>query len=526
MFSWSAKGESAQPTAAPTEFGLRASQLATISAVLLAIAAFGLWIQLRIYPNHDVAWVLWGSRAMMHGAKYGRDIIEPNPPLAWYLSMPTTALAEWLNVPLDLPFRIMLALLGALSAASLVWLRPTRMDVSRALILAAVATFGMVVLVGREFGQRDPITMILVLPYLALAGRRIDGGPLPSARSRIAIGIAAGIGFALKPYFLAVPALIELALLAFGQKPRRLLRAENISVAAVVLVYAAWLFAFEQPYLRDVVPLAQEIYWSFNLPLIEVVIPVAVQLVCVVGFVALSFEKKDGLGLVLFASLCGFAFSDVIQMKSYSYHLMPVRTVALLLAVRFLVDRESSRTIRLAALGLSAVLVFLWWLPFKPWWSAARPGGALYAQIEQIDNSIARHARGGSFLVVAVRTYPSFPAGIYAPARYVSRTNGQWFLPAVVQLRSEGKPSTSVEKHARDFIMHDLAAKPTLVLVDTDSRGHTRGPANFDFLKFYEEDPKFREVWRSYREVEPVGSFRQFVLVQTHPPLSNAVAAQ
>ena len=139
-------------------------------------------------------------------------------------------------------------------------------------------------------------------------------------------------------------------------------------------------------------------------------------------------------------------------------------------------------------------------------WSKACPGGALYAQIEAIDNSIARHARGGSFLVVAVRTYPSFPAGIYAQARYISRTNGQWFLPAVAQARYEGHPSASAEMHARDFIMYDLRSKPTVVLIDTDSRGHTRGPADFDFLKFYEEDPNFRRVWAAYREVEPVDS--------------------
>ncbi|HEX6604787.1 MAG TPA: hypothetical protein VF027_07905, partial [Sphingomicrobium sp.] len=156
-------------------------------------------------------------------------------------------------------------------------------------------------------------------------------------------------------------------------------------------------------------------------------------------------------------------------------------------------------------------LVLLWFVKVGEWWVSAGPGGPRYAQIDRIDQSIAQHALNGRFLVVAVHPYPAFPAAIYTSARYVSRTNSQWFLPAVVQLRAAGRPSASVEQHARDFIMHDLGAKPTLVLIDTDSRGHTRGPADFDFLAFYKEDPKFRAEWAAYREIEPIDHFRQFV---------------
>jgi len=61
--------------------------------------------------------------------------------------------------------------------------------------------------------------------------------------------------------------------------------------------------------------------------------------------------------------------------------------------------------------------------------------------------------------------------------------------------------------------MHDLGSKPNLVLIDTDSKGHTNGPGNFDFLAFYKEDPQFRAEWNSYREIEQIGPYRQFVRV-------------
>jgi hypothetical protein len=427
--------------------------------------------------------------------------------------MPTTALAEWLRVPLDVPFRIALVLLGILSSASLIWLRPVGLTFNRSLAVAAVACVAMVVLVGREFGQREPITVILVLPYLALTARRFDGAATPSIFAMIAIGIAAGIGFAMKPYLLAVPALTELAVQFLGAKRAHLFRAENSAVAVTIAAYAFRLFLFEQPYLFFVIPLAREIYWSFNVTFTDLLMALALQLVGSFGFAILAFERRDGFGITMWCALCGFAFSYLIQSKCYSYHLMPVRTAALLLAARFSVDANISTKLRASAALLVAALTALWSVTFYYWWVDARPGGYLYRQINEINQSIERHARGGSFLVIAVRTYPSFPAGIYAPSHYISRTNGQWFLPAVAQLRVERRPSRLIEQHARDFILHDLAARPDLVLIDTDSRGHTRGPANFDFLAFYEEDPKFRTIWSSYREIEPIGKFRQFVRV-------------
>ena len=491
--------------------GQTVKQWALCVLALAVPTAVALAIQLSTYPNHDVAWVLWGTREMLQGAQYGRDIIEPNPPLAWYLSMPTTILAMALGVPLDWTFRIALALAGAVSAASLVWLRPLRMTFAQSIMLAVVAAIALVTLQGREFGQRDPVMMIAVLPYLALSARRFDGEPVPGLFARIAIGAIAGLGFALKPYFLVVPLLIEAILWVWGKKPQALFRSENVSAAVVILAYAGWLLAFEQPYLYEIIPLVRGIYWSFDHSTAFIFKQLWPLLVGVIPFAFLTFQRKDGLGIVLLAAFCGFVFSYLMQHKGYHYHLLPARTVSLLLVAGVALDESLAQRLRLAALALAAALCALWMVQFIWWWPRARPGGPLYSQIERINQSIARHAGGGHYLVITIRTYPNFPAGIYAPSRYASRTNAQWFVPAVSQLRANGLPAESIERHAREFILHDLRHKPGLVMVDTDSEGHTRGPRNFDILKFYEEDPAFRAEWRHYREIERINSFRQFV---------------
>ena len=73
------------------------------------------------------------------------------------------------------------------------------------------------------------------------------------------------------------------------------------------------------------------------------------------------------------------------------------------------------------------------------------------------------------------------------------------------------------DREARDFILHDLARRPGLVMIDTDSRRHTTGPSDFDFLAFYLEDPRFRRLWAGYREVKSLGQYRLFVLTGQAP---------
>lgn len=482
--------------------------------LLLALGlptALALAIQFSTYPNHDVAWVLWGAREMMHGAVYGRDIIEPNPPLAWYLSMPTDAMAAALHVPLDVPFKIALMIGGIASAACLIRLRPAQMDWQRSVLLAAVGITVLLTLEGREFGQREPLMIILVLPYLALGARLADGASVPGRAARIAIGVFGGLGFALKPYFLVVPLMIEGVLWFFGSKPRALFRWENVTAAAVILAYALWVFLFERTYLLQAIPLVREIYWSFDQPISKVAVQLTPVILGTLPFAVIAFRKRDGFGMIMAVAFAGFAFSYFIQNKGYDYHAVPARAVALLLVARFALDQRLERVLRIGAATLTALFLALWLVQFYRWWPEAHPGGPLHRQIERIDASIARHAAGDRFFVITIRTYPNFPAGIYAPAQYGSRTNAQWFLPAVMQLRTRGQPSPSIEKHARDFILYDLRKAPKLVLLDTNTRGHTQGPSHFDILGFYGEDPAFRREWGHYREIEPIGQFRQFV---------------
>ena len=419
-----------------------------------------------------------------------------------------------LGIPLDWTFRIAVALAAALSAGAFTRLLSNG-SLPRSLFLCAVTAVALMLLPGREFGQREHLAVLAALPYVALVSRRIEKNTAPSNGVAIAMGIAAGLGFALKPYFLAVPALVELGGQILTRRQLRLFRAENLAIGGVMLAYALVILIFEQDYLWQSVPLANEIYWSFNRALHWLWEPLLFRLMFIVPITAFAIYQRDAAAVLLTAACCGFIFSFIIQQKGYHYHLLPISVMTLVILAHLAVrsGRLVSVTAAVATAAMFAVLVE----PVAGWWNVNKPGGRRAAEIERIATSINAHAPNGKFLIVAVHPYPTFPTAIYTPAHHVSRTNSQWFMPAVVQIRSgltERRDSASIERHAREFILHDLAREPDIVLIDKDSVRHTEASKSLDLLAFYQEDEEFRALWRNYLEIEPIGNYRQFVRVK------------
>jgi hypothetical protein len=502
--------------------------------VLLAALASAYFLQSRTYLNHDVAWVLWGTRAMIHGAVFGRDIIEPNPPLAWYLAWPPVLLADRFGWPIDVIYRLWVFVWAGVSVAALRLtlkpLSPHLGDITQACICA---TAGLIVflLPGREFGQREHLALILILPYLGRAACLHAGcDRLHSQPGPILIGVAAGIGFAIKPYFYAVPLLIELAILYRHRSFRLAFRAETLSIAGVALLYLGVIFLWHRPYLDTAMPLASAIYWSFEMPLMDVLRPalVAAAALLLVGAQCAKLKERS-LPLIFLLAAAGFLVAHVVQMKGYPYHALPMISCTLL-ALSALWGRTTPRNTRLTCAaylcvaGLSLYSLGLWWVQFNRDFGA--DGRIFNSIIQAVNDEASRHegsgggswpngAKGG-FLAISSHPIPGFPTALYVNAPWTSRTNSQWFLPAIVALREGTHPPDPkllafVERQAQAFIQHDLAARPWLIFVDTGIGRHGMIGSNLDFLTLYGEYPAFRELWKAYSEAPAIGRYRVFV---------------
>jgi hypothetical protein len=201
------------------------------SLLLVAgIAALGalarLWPPLTI--NHDCGWYLFAGGRILDGAQPYVDVVDVNPPLILYLNAAVVALARGLGLAEIAVFQACVLLIVALSLALCARVLA---DTARSGALGVLAWL-LLGFAGYDFGQREHLLVASVLPWVLLAATRERGENVPRWLA-LTTGALAGLGCALKPFFLLVP-LFVLA----PARVKALRRPEQLAFAAVLLGYA------------------------------------------------------------------------------------------------------------------------------------------------------------------------------------------------------------------------------------------------------------------------------------------------
>lgn len=490
------------------------------------IMAGGVYLQSHVHINHDVAWILYSADRLLSGGRFGSDVIAANPPLAWWMTYPALVAKNALGIHPATAYRLEVFLLAAgmlWICHSLLYQRNTLSRWGHSLFLI-IASYWFFVGCYRDFGQREYLALLLTLPYLSACLLRIGNHDVPRWQA-VAVGIAAGVGLSLKPYFMAAFLCVELLVLLRTQKVMLLVRHESLAVVATILAYAGALLIWAPDYLTIAIPLIQPVYFGFEVPVAQVfqnvstaIAGLAVLLICA------RYRRLTGFECVLTAAAVGFLASYLIQMKGYSYHALPVHVLvslalAMVTADRFgrsapdmpniVYSKIAPAVLTAAILALNAATVINWYN------FANREDGFFGQRTDELANLIERHAAAGRFMALSTHPYPGFPTALHTTADWVSRTNSQLFLPAVAKLRSDRQSGGAVlldyaESHARDFLVRDLQMRPDLVLVDGAPRHHGISE-RFDLLAFYLQDKEIRELWRAYREAPSVSGYRVFI---------------
>ena len=186
------------------------------AAVLIALLGA---VAVIIRPaNHDVSWYLHMAGVMLNGGTAYVDAVDTNPPLIVMLTYLPAWGATLLGLTPAVAFYADVIALGLLCGVWCSSLARRLWPVASAAMQGLITT-GIVFLVlafpKGDFGQREHLTVIFVLPYVMAAAVRSIGGSLSTTEAVIA-GVAGAIGFALKPHFLLAWIAVEVALVMPG----------------------------------------------------------------------------------------------------------------------------------------------------------------------------------------------------------------------------------------------------------------------------------------------------------------------
>ena len=499
--------------------GRLAERLRAVARLLPALLPTLIFIPFVLAPplNHDVAAVLAFSERWLGGERLYVDLIDVNPPLIFVLNLIPAFIAARTGLDAVLALQLCLLALGAVIWGLCFRVRDRAGEgpSERALldVLPGLFIFGA----GYDFGQRETLMAACALPYVLAAARRVQG---VQPEGRMATAILAAIGFALKPYFLAIPALVELGV-ALSRPWRTTLRDPvPWTMAAVWLAYLAALPILFPAYLATVVPLV----WSFYLELgettpLNVLLKPRMTTVLVLLLPLLPLAARRGahaLPSMLALGGLGALVSAMAQHKGWSYHIAPIEMFATapatVLAARWF-DRIG--VVRPAIPAVLAALGFLYILANGE--LPAKEIGYSRSETAELVRQLRPQAEGGRVLVMSPNIAPIFPALNYLHATLTLPEMNMWLLEGAYRTCSAGGKryrevgEMGATEHAvYQGIAEDLARAPPAAIVIDRASGIPGCDGAFDFIAYFSRNPLFAEAFSHYEQTGQTGNYRVY----------------
>lgn len=479
---------------------------------IVAIYALSGLMQSTILFNWDASWLIHVTERLLAGGTYTKDFFEINPPMILYLYIPVVLLAKYAklsNMAALYYYLFTLASVSLLLCYYLIQKMFHKSQITRYFFFLSIV-ISYLILPVFEFGQREPIMLMLVMPYFLLSAYRLQGNT-PSTKLALIIGIMAGCGFALKPYFFITLVLVELYYLykrhgechaSFRwhdtQNARRI---ETITLFLIAIIYLLSVLLFHLDYLTTIIPIVRRTYYSgfdFSWGNLSQHIA-AVFSYFVIGFYFLTRTKniQQILSDILLLALFGFILSYFLQHTLWHYHIFPMYAVAFILGTLLLSEHITQfyskkdwplitgyTTIFLAIPILYTFLLYHFALEYK---QTSQP-------IITFLNTYANQKR---IYMMSSSTVFMFPIIDYTNANYISRVESLGWVRSIAKKRDPKWEEDS--RFLVNMTVDDInTKKPDYIFVDVLKNKAYLNDVKFEYLNFFSQFPSFNKAWSQY----------------------------
>jgi hypothetical protein len=347
--------------------------LLVLSAAVLAVSGFrllrdqaGVAASLRPWMNRDVAQLLVLGRQFLAGDRPYADWFDPNFPATHLTTFGLAVLERRTGVQSVHLFHGAVLLVALLGCASLTMGKAPGGRWSSATLLAAylVVLYCPSIPAGPEFGQREHVFTLVLLPWLAWRAGAV-GAP-PRALGWL-LAILLGWMGCVKPVFLVVPLFVEIAR---GKSLPRLpgLDAGLVAAGAVVpfgLLALLWPDSM-RAFVHETVPMlmARRAFAEFIIPLRDFVNRPQMRFVAGAGLaLALLILRGRSRGMlsreesrIWMVALLSAGAVALVQRKGFTYHFIPVAGVAVMglgVVLSRIVDARMVTLVAVALVGLA-----------------------------------------------------------------------------------------------------------------------------------------------------------------------------
>ena len=497
--------------------------------------------------GHDQLWLLLAAQRMGSNlSPYNAMVFESNPPLAIWLSAIVVGAAHVLHLSVTVALKLAVVLVGAGSATVCARLvRLLHPELSRnqlwGLGIAYIFIFGA--LPARDFGQRDHILALLVLPYLV--GAALDThrrAPRLSPVIRMGLAVLASAGLALKPHEAIIAVALELTLMlrstnwirrrpqnpgtppAMYPPPFRLIEPLVFLLAAAIYLSAIRIFA--PTYLTDILPILRQTYWAFgSLTPFELTgaasglhILLVLDLILTVALTR-KMHESAAIPILNLAGICA-VIGYYLQGTGWYYQQLPAISFLSLAVVFQLLDLSKLRPfsiprwlpIPVAALTLLAFGLTIHFSDFR-----LTPRGIEQSQSVPDPSFFADLPPGTAVATLSTSVDATVPAAFRYHLVLAQRYPHLWMLPAILRSESGSAGLTQLDQLQHQFMVEDLNRwHPVLILIERcqDPSVHCQvlEDRHDNLLAYFLRDPAFALIFSKYHFLRSSGPYDAYAL--------------
>lgn len=408
---------------------------------------------------------------------------------------------------------------------------------------------------GVGFGQREHIFFVLFLPFIFLTLNSLHGITI-NRGVRIIVGVSGLLGCLVKPHFVLLYFMNELYLAIHFRKPLYAFRIESLIIGIGTIVAHAGIFVLfphyiDQLFMFKAMYVIQQV--AFNRFIQDVLLyylPAHVLTICL--WLGLRLIKPSPIipeSNYLLSMVLGGLLVYGVQQAGYIYHGIPMLGCMLLLAIFVLLHVEHIKhhadyfmTACMAGLLILSANTFF----IKIFDPDIQRAHAVY----QYDLRVLKDlVYGKTFVTLSTDLWPGYSTSTYTGWRDVSHSlpwqSVAYFYYDQIQAANlhydeqtsrklcttfcttscpEGidylkaqyhspQTMTPEEKRYFELLVSDVVdRKPDLLLVRPAKTMWLFGMLDFNFIPYLNQDPRFKEEFQHYHEVESQPLLDSFIL--------------
>ena len=335
--------------------------------------------------------------------------------------------------------------------------------------LAPLAFAILVILPMQAFGQREHIAIVELLPLLAVLAVRMKG-EVPSGWMAVIAGCGAGLAVSFKPHFAIAILCAVSCRVVYARSWKAVFAPENLTAAAIALLYAAGVVAFFPEFFTVIGPLVRDVYLpvgvSFQGLLEKPALPIWVAAI-LATIVLKRHGGIDAACLLLLATSLGFAAVFMLQRKGWPYHSYPMIALVLLALGHAAVSTNPRSALDRACHAGAIALFALLFARSMLWFDVAFDTRPLQA-------AVARLGPNPAILAITAEPGLGHPLVRALDGTWVSRQQGLWVHAYLKYMRQHGmvgpQADAALDGHVareRAMLIEDIhRIRPSVVLLD------------------------------------------------------------